>query len=191
VPVKIDKIEVRLDFHVYPIVDFDLLIGSPLENLLQGKLSQGSLSYESGETALITPISCLEIPMAEHHDDHNLFEEMMLTSPFISPNTASPPDPLNDALLKEEIREEWSDGTRHFSEAGWIESPSMIIPCSIRGFSVEAQLIPNMEGNIMPWHLPHSLLGSVSLKPSGKLFESCPQGHIFECRGLQVPFQLL
>ena len=63
VPVKIDKIEVRLDFHVYPIVDFDLLIGSPLENLLQGKLSQGSLSYESGETALITPISCLEIPM--------------------------------------------------------------------------------------------------------------------------------
>ena len=28
VPVKIDKIEVRLDFHVYPIVNFDLLIGS-------------------------------------------------------------------------------------------------------------------------------------------------------------------
>ena len=34
VPVKIDKIEVRLDFHVYPIVDFDLLIGSPLEKVL-------------------------------------------------------------------------------------------------------------------------------------------------------------
>ena len=34
VPVKIGKIEVRLDFHVYPIIDFDLLIGSPLENFL-------------------------------------------------------------------------------------------------------------------------------------------------------------
>ena len=36
----------------------------------------------------------------------------------------------------------------------------------------------------MPWHLEHTLLGSVSLKPSGKLFESCPFGHILECRGV-------
>jgi hypothetical protein len=39
VPVKIDKIEFCLDFHIYPIVDFDLLLGSPLENLLQEKSS--------------------------------------------------------------------------------------------------------------------------------------------------------
>ena len=190
-PVKIDKIEVLLDFHVYPIIDFDLLIGFPLEILLREKSSQGSLGHDSGETTFTTPISCSENPMTEHHDDNNLLEEMMLMSPFISPNTASSPDPLNDTLLKEEIREEWSDKTRHFSEAVWIKSPSTTIPCSIRGIAVEAQLIPNMEGNIMPWHLPHSLLGSVTLKPSGKLFESCPQGHIFECRGSQVLFQLL
>ena len=36
----------------------------------------------------------------------------------------------------------------------------------------------------MPWQLAHTLLGSVSLKPSGKLFESCPFGHIPECRGV-------
>ena len=36
----------------------------------------------------------------------------------------------------------------------------------------------------MPWHLAHTLLGSVSLKPSGKLFKSCPFGHILECRGI-------
>ena len=36
----------------------------------------------------------------------------------------------------------------------------------------------------MPWHLAHSLLGSVSLTPSGKLLESCPFGHILECRGI-------
>ena len=41
-----------------------------------------------------------------------------------------------------------------------------------------------MEGNIMPWHLAHSLLGSISLNPYGKLFESCPFGHILECRGV-------
>ena len=36
----------------------------------------------------------------------------------------------------------------------------------------------------MPWHLAYTLLGSVALKPSGKLFESCPQGQILECRGV-------
>ena len=36
----------------------------------------------------------------------------------------------------------------------------------------------------MSWHLAHSLLGSVSLKPSGKLLKSCPEGHILECRGV-------
>ena len=130
VPVKIDKIEVRLDFHVYPIIDFDLLLGSPLEKLLQEKSPQGSLSYESGETS---PISYMENPMAEHHDDHDPFVETMLTLPFISPNIASPPDPLNDALLKEDIREEQSNRIVDFSKAVWIESPSTIIPCSIRG----------------------------------------------------------
>ena len=38
----------------------------------------------------------------------------------------------------------------------------------------------------MPWHLAHALLGSVSLKPSDKLFESCPFGHILECRGIVI-----
>ena len=82
------------------------------------------------------------------------------------------------------MREEWTDGIRHFFEVVWSNSPSTIIPCSIRGIAVEVQLIPNMEGNIMPWHLAYTLLGSVALKPSGKLFESCPQGQILECQGL-------
>ena len=33
VPITIDKIEVNLDFHIFDILDFDLLIGYPLENL--------------------------------------------------------------------------------------------------------------------------------------------------------------
>ena len=110
--------------------------------------------------------------------------EETFKSPSISPNIASPPDPFNEKLLTEDIREEWSNGIIDFSEAFWIDSPSITIPCSIKGIAVEAQLIPNIEGNIMPWHLAHTLLGSVSLKPSGKLFESCPFGHILECRGI-------
>ena len=118
----------------------------------------------------------------EHHLNHDPFEAMMLVLSFISPNIASPPDPLNKALLKEDIREEWSNGIIDFAEAVWIDSPSITIPCYIRGIAVEAQLIPNMEGNIMPWHLAHTLLGSVSLKPSGKIFESCPFGSQVSCQ---------
>ena len=138
VPVKIDKIEVCLDFHIYPIIDFDLLIGSPLENFLQEKSSHGSLNHDPGETTFTPPITYPEIPKVEHHDDHNLFEEMMLASLLISPNIASPPDPLDEAFLKEDIREELSNRIIDFSEAVWIESPSTTIPCSIRGITVEA-----------------------------------------------------
>ena len=40
VPFTIDKIEVHLDFYIYNILDFDLLLGYPLEKLLA---SHGSL----------------------------------------------------------------------------------------------------------------------------------------------------
>ena len=192
VSVTIDKIEVKLDIHIYPIVDFELLTGCPLETHLQEKSLQGSLNHDSGKTSFATPISCPEIPMAKHHLDHNSQEEVMFVSPFVPPNIASPPDPLNGAFLKRDMSEEWSNGKGHVSEAVRINSPSTIIPCSIRGILVEAQLIPNMEGDIMPWHLARTLLGSVSLKPFGKLLESCPFGHILECRGgSQVLCQLL
>ena len=38
-------------------------------------------------------------------------------SSFISPNIASSPDPLIEALLKEDIKEEWSNGIRHGNES--------------------------------------------------------------------------
>ena len=82
-------------------------------------------------------------------------QEETFKSPSISPNIASPPDPFNEELLTGDIREEWSNGIIDFSEEIWIDSPSITIPCSIRGIAVEAQLIPNIEGNIMPWHLAH------------------------------------
>jgi hypothetical protein len=85
VPIEIDKIMVQLDFHIYPILGFDLLIGSPLEKLLQENSSQGSLNNELGKTAFTIPISCLEIPMVKHHLDLDPLKEVKFISPFISP----------------------------------------------------------------------------------------------------------
>jgi hypothetical protein len=48
-----------------------------------------------------------------------------------------------------------------------------------------------MEINGMPWHLAYTLLGKVTLRPSGKLLKSCPSGHILECRGVVCAVPLL
>jgi hypothetical protein len=89
------------------------------------------------------------------------------------------------------MEKKWSSGVEHFSEELWICSPSMILPCSIKGITIEAHLNPVMEVNIMPWHLAYTLLGNVTLRPSDKLLESCPPGHILECRGVACVVPLL
>ena len=81
VPIIIDKIEVRLDYHVYDIIDFDLLLGYPLEKLL---VSHGSLDEKLRETSSATATSCLENLLAKPLPKQNPLEEMLHTSPFIS-----------------------------------------------------------------------------------------------------------
>ena len=57
VPVKIDKIDVKLDFHIYLLIDFELLIGYPLENLLQKNLHKGASTMIPGK--LLSPLLSL------------------------------------------------------------------------------------------------------------------------------------
>ena len=89
VPIRIDETEVHLDFHIYVVLEFDLLIGYPLENLIQDKPSQGSLDEKLGTTASTTPILCPKSPMAKHIPNHDPFEEAKFTSPFILPRLSS------------------------------------------------------------------------------------------------------
>ena len=75
------KIEVRLDFYIYDILDFDLLLGLLLEKLLA---SHGSLDEKLRETGSATATPCLENLLAKPLPEQNPFKEMMHTSPFIS-----------------------------------------------------------------------------------------------------------
>jgi hypothetical protein len=59
VPVKIDKIEVFIDFHIFAILEFDLLIGYPLDKLFHEKPSYGSIDKNVGK--LLLPL----IPLAQ------------------------------------------------------------------------------------------------------------------------------
>ena len=58
-PIKINETEVCWDFHIYAILEFDILIGHPLENLIQEKPSHGGLAENMGK--LLLPL----IPLAQ------------------------------------------------------------------------------------------------------------------------------
>jgi len=78
----LDKIEVHLDFHIFDVLDFDLLIGYPLEISLTSH--QGSLAGLLRETAFATATPCLENLLPKPLPEQNPLKKMMHTSPFIS-----------------------------------------------------------------------------------------------------------
>ena len=81
-PIKINETEVHLDFHIFAILDFELLIGYPFEIFFQKKPPHGSLSKEFGKFASATH---LDNPMAEHYPNHNPSKEVKFVTPFVSP----------------------------------------------------------------------------------------------------------
>ena len=91
VPLIIDKIKVNLDFHIFDILDFDLLLGFLLEKLLA---SQGSLDEMLRKTASATATSCLENHMAKYFSEPNPLKEMMHEYPFI------PSEPIRSEVAK-------------------------------------------------------------------------------------------
>jgi hypothetical protein len=90
VPIEIHETVVHLDFHIFAILEFDLLIGYPFEKLLHEKPSHGSLNEKLGKTASVAhPV----IPIAEHHPNNDPFEEVKCISPFISLKLACETEP--------------------------------------------------------------------------------------------------
>ena len=106
-PLTIDKIEINLDFHIFDILDFDLLLGSPFEKLLT---SQGSLDKKLRKSASAT-VSCLENSMAKHFPEPNPLKEMMHESPFIPSESI-----LSEAAKSTASEEHDSEVTLHFCE---------------------------------------------------------------------------
>jgi hypothetical protein len=64
-PIIINKIEVFIDFHIFAILEFNLLIGYPVEQLFKEKSSHGGLDEKFGKTAFASPIPCPESPKAK------------------------------------------------------------------------------------------------------------------------------
>jgi hypothetical protein len=65
-PVVINKTKVRLDFDIFAILEFDLLIDYPLDKLFKENPSHGSIDDKFGKAASSIHIFHLEILMAKH-----------------------------------------------------------------------------------------------------------------------------
>ncbi|CAO2045309.1 unnamed protein product [Urochloa humidicola] len=78
----IDKIEFILDFCIFNILDLDLLLGYPLEKLLDA--SHGSLDGKLREAVFAIATSYPEDPMVKLLAKQNPLEKVMYVSPFIS-----------------------------------------------------------------------------------------------------------
>jgi hypothetical protein len=79
-----------LDFHIYAILDFDLLIGYPFEKKLSKNiLPMGTLAKKSWEQLLLPLLSMALNPKAKQQPNHNTFEEVKFISLFFSPRLSS------------------------------------------------------------------------------------------------------
>ena len=107
-PLIIDKIEINLDFHIFDILDFDLLLGFLLEKLLS---SQGSLDKMLRKTSSATGTFCLENSMAKHFSELNLLKKMMHESLFIPSESI-----LSEVAKSIASKEHDSEVTLHFCE---------------------------------------------------------------------------
>ncbi|CAN6360763.1 unnamed protein product [Urochloa humidicola] len=112
----IDKIKVNLDFHIFDILDLDLLLCSPIEELLDK--SHGSLDGRLREATSATTTSCLANPMAKPLPKLNPFESMMHGSPF----TSSEPILFEVAVFA--LKEYEMEETLHLCEDERPSSPS-------------------------------------------------------------------
>ena len=81
-------IEVSLDFHIFDIKDFDVMIGHPIEKLFVEPPSSGDLDVKLGRETFSIPITRAKNSVAESLPYSELPEEVMSVSPFESPESS-------------------------------------------------------------------------------------------------------
>jgi hypothetical protein len=83
-----NNVEVILDFHVFDIQDFNILIGHPLEKLFIETPSSGDLDVKLGRDTFSIPITRDKTSVAATLPYHELRKEVMLVSSFESPKSS-------------------------------------------------------------------------------------------------------
>ena len=88
VPIWYDKTEIALDFHIFEVQDFDVLIGHPVEKLFQNISSLGTLDVTLGGRAFSSPILRSKDSLAESMPQEELVDEVQAIFPAETPESS-------------------------------------------------------------------------------------------------------
>jgi hypothetical protein len=83
-----NDVEMALDFHVFDISDFNIMIGHPLEKLFVDPPKIGDLDVKLGKDTFSIPITRAKNSVAESLPFPKLPKEVMSVSPFESPGSS-------------------------------------------------------------------------------------------------------
>ena len=81
VPVWHREMEIALDFHVFEVQDFDILIGHPVEKLFLDVLILGELQVSLGGKPFTLPIGQAKNSMGESVPQEGSIEEVLAVMP--------------------------------------------------------------------------------------------------------------
>ena len=88
VPVWYDKTEIALDFHIFEVQDFDVLIGHPVEKLFQNISPLGTLDVTLGGRAFSSPILRSKDFLAEPMPQQEQVDEVQAFFPAETPESS-------------------------------------------------------------------------------------------------------
>ena len=99
-----EEMEVILDFYVFEVLDFDLMIGIPIEKLLTKAPTSADFHFTLGKESFSLPITTSRYTITEEPSEE-VDEEVMAIFPFESPEAALEKD-AEDFILEEAESEE-------------------------------------------------------------------------------------
>ena len=88
VPIWDDKTEIALDFHIFEVQDFDVLIGHPVEKLFQNISSLGTLDVTLGGRTFSSPILRSKDSLAEPMPQEEQVDEVQAIFPAETPESS-------------------------------------------------------------------------------------------------------
>ena len=88
IPIWYDQTEVALDFHIFEVQGFDILIGHPVEKMFQNISSLGTLDVTLGGKDISLPILRSKDSMTESTPQEETIDEVEAILPVETPKSS-------------------------------------------------------------------------------------------------------
>ena len=88
IPIWYDKTELALEFHIFEVQDFDILIGHPVDKMFQNISPLGTLDVTLGGRDISLPILRSKDSMTEPTPQEEIADEVEAVLPMETPESS-------------------------------------------------------------------------------------------------------